>query len=671
MEDPSSDDEVQDSPLSPKLGGKKLKLNDGSSQDSIMDAAASANKGEKDENVDSGVSADKSESTSSDDRVAGPGEGPSNQFVNAAPSSSNVRAILLNIRRPKRGRNYRKRKTPDRDSDSNDSSRDSDDLSAEETVLSTRQQTSSNSEAESEDAEQRLMGTFSDVSQSGSYSSDSNDDINSDDSVNMIGLHSGDTDSDDEGLWSRANENDEEDKGKLPSVLLKSRPKHNYHICKEIINREMGLIFPCGKSAKHDVMFEKRFYGSLHAIYRLDKLHQLNEHKGCVNSINFHPEGNLLASGSDDTNVIVWDWARNIALQSIKTGHKSNVFQSRFLHLNARSQLNIVTCARDGQVRLLQCPPGGGAAVRRRLAAHSSAAHKLHVWASEPHLVVSAGEDGLAMQCDVRDQFPIRLFTVKDRGVTIPLYSVNGHPLDPRELIVAGRDKFVRMYDRRKSTKPLLMYCPSYFTQTANLKKTPRISMMHLTCAVYNHDGSEILGSYNDEDVYLFDSKNDIYNKETSDEKQGFTHRYSGHRNSATFKGVAFFGPNSEYIVSGSDCSYIYIWEKNSESIVQWMQGDVNGVVNCIEAHPRCPVLATSGLDKDVKIWIPKREEDPDFKGLERVVRDNSTTSLRSPLFHDFLPTLYSAWRGDRHPLDGDPPFGGNIDFDGNVCTTF
>lgn len=82
----------------------------------------------KEENVDSGVSADKSESTSSDAAAA---EVPLNEVVTIAPSSSNVRAILLNIRHPRRARNYRKRKTPDRESGS-DSSRDSDDLSTEE-----------------------------------------------------------------------------------------------------------------------------------------------------------------------------------------------------------------------------------------------------------------------------------------------------------------------------------------------------------------------------------------------------------------------------------------------------------------------------------------------------------------------------------------------------------
>ncbi|KAJ8730531.1 hypothetical protein PYW08_001944 [Mythimna loreyi] len=680
MEDNSSDDEIPYSPASPQFGGKKLKLNDGSSQDSFKETVVSES---KDENVDSGVSADKSESTSSEDRGQTAQEGPSNEVVNAAPSGSNVRAILLNLRRPKWGRNYRKRKTPDRDTDSNGSSQDSDDLSVDETTPSSRVN-EAHSTSETESDELRRLADFlspeTDSTCSGTSGSSSASDENSYESDNILDL-TGNSDSEEELQINRTLDDrmaaaEAEGKNKMPPVLLKTRPKHNYLLLREIINREMGLTFPCGKVAQDDLMFERSFYGSLHAIYRMKKLHTLNKHRGCVNSINFHPEGHLLASGSDDTNVVVWDWARNTAIQTIKTGHKSNVFQSKFLFLNARSQLNIVTCARDGQVRLLQCHPSGGSTVsRRRLASHSRAAHKLHVCAADPHIVISAGEDGLVMQCDVRAEHASRLFQVKDRGVVIPLYSVCGNPRDAGELIVAGRDKYVRMYDRRKSTKPMALYCPSSFQESSGtVKKKVRLSMMHLTCAVYNYNGTEILGSYNDEDIYLFDTKNDVYEKDVTSEKEGYTHRYSGHRNSATFKGVAFFGPKSEYVVSGSDCSYIYMWHKTSEAIVQWLQGDMNGVVNCIEAHPRCPVLATSGLDKDVKIWMPKAQQDPTYEGLERVVRENSVSQLRSPLFNDFLPTLYSAWRGENRLFtdeDSVPPLGGNIEFDGNVCTTF
>lgn len=44
-------------------------------------------------------------------------------------------------------------------------------------------------------------------------------------------------------------------------------------------------------------------------------------------------------------------------------------------------------------------------------------------------------------------------------------------------------------------------------------------------------------------------------------------------------KGVNFFGPKSEFVISGSDCGYIFIWDKNTEAIVNWMPGDEQGVV--------------------------------------------------------------------------------------------
>lgn len=45
-------------------------------------------------------------------------------------------------------------------------------------------------------------------------------------------------------------------------------------------------------------------------------------------------------------------------------------------------------------------------------------------------------------------------------------------------------------------------------------------------------------------------------------------------------KGVNYFGSKSEFIVSGSDCGHIYMWEHDSESIIQFMLGDEGGVVS-------------------------------------------------------------------------------------------
>ena len=44
-------------------------------------------------------------------------------------------------------------------------------------------------------------------------------------------------------------------------------------------------------------------------------------------------------------------------------------------------------------------------------------------------------------------------------------------------------------------------------------------------------------------------------------------------------KGVNFYGPQSEYVISGSDCSNVFLWEKESEKIVQYFHADEGGVV--------------------------------------------------------------------------------------------
>ena len=69
-------------------------------------------------------------------------------------------------------------------------------------------------------------------------------------------------------------------------------------------------------------------------------------------------------------------------------------------------------------------------------------------------------------------------------------------------------------------------------------------------------------------------------------------------------KGVNFYGPESEFVISGSDCGNIFIWDKETEAIVKLMHGDEAGVVNVLEPHPHLPVLATSGLDDEVKLWM-------------------------------------------------------------------
>uniref|UniRef100_A0A4W5Q0G0 Ddb1 and cul4 associated factor 6 n=1 Tax=Hucho hucho TaxID=62062 RepID=A0A4W5Q0G0_9TELE len=95
---------------------------------------------------------------------------------------------------------------------------------------------------------------------------------------------------------------------------------------------------------------------------------------------------------------------------------------------------------------------------------------------------------------------------------------------------------------------------------------------------------------------------------------------YKGHRNSRTMiKESCFWGNN--FVMSGSDCGHIFIWDRHTGEHLMLLEAD-NHVVNCLQPHPYDPILASSGIDYDIKIWSPL-EVSPSFN---RVLADEVIT---------------------------------------------
>ncbi|XP_070979461.1 DDB1- and CUL4-associated factor 6-like isoform X12 [Oncorhynchus clarkii lewisi] len=95
---------------------------------------------------------------------------------------------------------------------------------------------------------------------------------------------------------------------------------------------------------------------------------------------------------------------------------------------------------------------------------------------------------------------------------------------------------------------------------------------------------------------------------------------YKGHRNSRTMiKESCFWGNN--FVMSGSDCGHIFIWDRHTGEHLMLLEAD-NHVVNCLQPHPYDPILASSGIDYDIKVWSPL-EVSPSFN---RVLADEVIT---------------------------------------------
>uniref|UniRef100_A0A8C1MZ73 Ddb1 and cul4 associated factor 6 n=1 Tax=Cyprinus carpio TaxID=7962 RepID=A0A8C1MZ73_CYPCA len=97
---------------------------------------------------------------------------------------------------------------------------------------------------------------------------------------------------------------------------------------------------------------------------------------------------------------------------------------------------------------------------------------------------------------------------------------------------------------------------------------------------------------------------------------------YKGHRNSRTMiKESCFWGNN--FVMSGSDCGHIFIWDRHTGEHLMLLEAD-NHVVNCLQPHPYDPILASSGIDYNIKLWSPL-EQSPSFNRVlaEEVIARN------------------------------------------------
>uniref|UniRef100_A0A673UYU8 Uncharacterized protein n=1 Tax=Suricata suricatta TaxID=37032 RepID=A0A673UYU8_SURSU len=367
-------------------------------------------------------------------------------------------------------------------------------------------------------------------------------------------------------------------------------------------------------------------------VQRLHLLSQLEGHDGSVNTVHFNERGTWLASSSDDRRVMVWDWVRKQPVLVFASGHKSNVFQAKFLPNCDDSTL--VTCGLDGQIRIADLSAIPHGKNTKRVAQHRGASHSLALEPDSPFKFLSSGEDAVVFTIDLRQDRPAsRVVITKETEKRVGLYTIHVNPANNHQFAVGGRDQFVRIYDQRKidyneNNGVLKKFCPHHLVN-GDFK-------VNITCLVYSYDGTELLASYNDEDIYLFNS--------SEGDGAQYVKRYKGHRNNITIKGVNFYGPRSEFVVSGSDCGHIFFWEKSSCQIIHFMEGDKGGTINCLESHPYLPVMATGGVDNDAKIWAPAARAITPLIDLKDIMKKNKEERDEDRLHHTDLFDSHVLW---------------------------
>ncbi|XP_034181101.2 WD and tetratricopeptide repeats 1 [Osmia lignaria lignaria] len=275
-------------------------------------------------------------------------------------------------------------------------------------------------------------------------------------------------------------------------------------------------------------------------ISRLGLEKELVGHTGCVNCLEWNESGQILASASDDMNIILWDPFRYEKKLVLRTRHQGNIFSVKFMPKS--NDRILVSGAGDGKVRvrdltilepIFWCN------------CHIGRVKRIATAATVPFLFWSAAEDGLVLQYDIRaphscksnDCNSVLVNLVNHMGRYAEGKCIAVNPKKPELIAVGANDAYIRMYDRRMiklSQVPIIssqhsdltrgntgragegdpdenipLGCAQYFI-AGHLHSRQRDSNRNLTTTylTFSADGNELLVNMGGEQIYLFDINN-------------------------------------------------------------------------------------------------------------------------------------------------------------------
>ncbi|XP_069828739.1 WD and tetratricopeptide repeats protein 1 isoform X2 [Dendropsophus ebraccatus] len=291
------------------------------------------------------------------------------------------------------------------------------------------------------------------------------------------------------------------------------------NIAKDLIHRQIG--------ERQARSFQRRHHVTDPLIRRLGLEAELQGHSGCVNCLEWNEKGDLLASGSDDQHMMLWDPFRHKKLLSMHTSHTANIFSVKFLpHSGDRV---LITGAADAKVHVHDVSAKETLHV---FSEHTNRVKRVATAPMWPNTFWSAAEDGLIRQYDIRESSThsdVLIDLTEYCGQLVEAKCVSISPRDNNCLAVGASGPFVRLYDIRmihshrknlqqtqsglhtfcSRQKPIPEGAAQYYVAGHLPVKLPdynnRLRVLVATYVTFSPDGTELLVNMGGEQVYLFD----------------------------------------------------------------------------------------------------------------------------------------------------------------------
>ncbi|KAG8934591.1 hypothetical protein FRC02_009671 [Tulasnella sp. 418] len=156
-----------------------------------------------------------------------------------------------------------------------------------------------------------------------------------------------------------------------------------------------------------------------------------------------------------------------------------------------------------------------------------------------------------------------------------------------------------------------------------DLKTKEEIAMIpmlgELTSVSISADSKYALINHSPDDVQLWDM-----------ETRRMVRKYTGQRQERHIIRSCFGGADGDFILSGSEDSKVYIWRRDTGSLMEVLSGHQHGIVNAVAWNPReVGMFASCSDDSTIRIW---EAPTPGMESLESMPLDLPQLSAGSKL---------------------------------------